>query len=220
MGYVFSAFGWAYVAAQLPGGGLLDKFGSKKVDAASIFFWSLFTLFQGAVGFFTGALALGILFMLRCCVGAAEAPSFPAKSRIVAAWFPANERGTASAILNSAQYAATVIFAPGWCIPSAGTTCSRSWAAPGEITAIDTHWIWQEGQERLTREPPKIENGLVQVPQKPGLGIEPDMDRILKANEVYKKLGSGACDDGMAMQYIVPGWKYDPKQPSLGRKNA
>ena len=91
-------------------------------------------------------------------------------------------------------------------------------AAPGEITAIDTHWIWQEGQERLTREPLKIVNGLVEVPQKPGLGIEPDMDRILKANEAYKKLGNGARDDGMAMQYIVPGWKYDPKQPSLGRK--
>jgi glucarate dehydratase len=93
-------------------------------------------------------------------------------------------------------------------------------AAPGEITAIDTHWIWQEGQERLTREPLKIENGLVQVPQKPGLGIEPDMEQILKANEVYKKLGSAARDDAMAMQFIVPGWKYDPKQPSLGRKNA
>ena len=93
-------------------------------------------------------------------------------------------------------------------------------AAPGEITAIDTHWIWQEGQERLTREPLKIVGGLVQVPQNSGLGIEPDMDQILKANEVYKKLGSGARDDGMAMQYIVPGWKYDPKQPSLGRKNG
>jgi ACS family glucarate transporter-like MFS transporter len=122
MGYVFSAFGWAYVAAQLPGGWLLDKFGSKKVYAVSIFFWSLFTLLQGAVGFFTGALALVILFALRFCVGAAEAPSFPANSRIVAAWFPANERGTASAIFNSAQYAATVIFAPlmGWLVHSFG----------------------------------------------------------------------------------------------------
>ena len=93
-------------------------------------------------------------------------------------------------------------------------------AAPGEITAIDTHWIWQEGQERLTREPLKIENGLVKVPQKPGLGIEPDMDRINQANEVYKRLGSGARDDAMAMQFIVPGWKYDPKQPSLGRRRG
>ena len=93
-------------------------------------------------------------------------------------------------------------------------------AAPGDITAIDTHWIWQEGQERLTKEPLKIVGGLVQVPQKPGLGIEPDMDQILKANALYKKVGSGARDDAMAMQYLIPGWKYDPKQPSLGRKPA
>ena len=122
MGYIFSAFGWAYVIFQLPGGWLLDKFGSKKVYAFSIFFWSLFTLLVGAVGFFTGLLAVVILFSLRFLVGAAEAPSFPANSRIVAAWFPANERGTAAAIFNSAQYAATVVFAPlmGWLIHSFG----------------------------------------------------------------------------------------------------
>ena len=90
-------------------------------------------------------------------------------------------------------------------------------AAPGEITAIDTHWIWQEGRERLTREPLRIAGGLVQVPEKPGLGIEPDMDQIAKAHEVYKKLGSGARDDAVAMQYLIPGWKYDPKKPSIGR---
>ncbi|MDY7579112.1 MFS transporter [Herbaspirillum sp. RTI4] len=122
MGYIFSAFGWAYVLAQLPGGGLLDKFGSKKVYAFSIFLWSLFTLLQGAVGFFTGGAAIALLFFLRFAVGAAEAPSFPANSRIVATWFPAHERGTASAIFNSAQYAATVLFAPlmGWLVHSYG----------------------------------------------------------------------------------------------------
>ena len=122
MGYIFSAFGWAYVIFQLPGGWLLDKFGSKKVYAFSIFFWSLFTLMVGAVGFFTGLMAVVILFTLRFLVGASESPSFPANSRIVAAWFPANERGTAAAIFNSAQYAATVVFAPlmGWLIHSFG----------------------------------------------------------------------------------------------------
>jgi ACS family glucarate transporter-like MFS transporter len=122
MGYIFSAFGWAYVIAQLPGGWLLDRFGSKKVYALSIFFWSLFTLLTGAVGFMTGFAAVATLFGLRFMVGASEAPSFPANSRIVAAWFPANERGTASAIFNSAQYAATVVFAPlmGWLIHSFG----------------------------------------------------------------------------------------------------
>ncbi len=93
-------------------------------------------------------------------------------------------------------------------------------AAPGRITAIDTHWIWQEGTERLTREPLQIVGGEVAVPDRPGLGIEPDMDRILKAHELYKKVGTGARDDAMAMQYLVPGWKYDPKQPSLGRQHG
>lgn len=93
-------------------------------------------------------------------------------------------------------------------------------AAPGRITAIDTHWIWQEGQERLTREPLQIEDGQVRVPQKPGLGIEPDMERIMAAHELYKNVAGGARDDAMAMQYLVPGWKYDPKQPSLGRKRG
>lgn len=122
MGYIFSAFGWSYVVCQLPGGYLLDRFGSKKVYAFSIFFWSLFTLFQGFIGFLAAGTAVMTLFALRFMVGAAEAPSFPANSRIVAAWFPASERGTASAIFNSAQYAATVFFAPlmGWLIHSFG----------------------------------------------------------------------------------------------------
>jgi glucarate dehydratase len=88
-------------------------------------------------------------------------------------------------------------------------------AAPGEITAIDTHWIWQEGRERLTREPLKIVGGQVAVPQTPGLGITPDLEQIRKANELYQKVGGGARDDAMAMQYLVPGWKYHPKKPSL-----
>lgn len=122
MGYIFSAFGWAYVVAQLPGGWLLDRFGSKRVYVLSIFFWSLFTLLQCTVGFigtlFGAAAAVIALFVMRLLVGTAEAPSFPANSRIIAAWFPANERGTATAIFNSAQYAATVLFAPlmGWLV--------------------------------------------------------------------------------------------------------
>ena len=90
-------------------------------------------------------------------------------------------------------------------------------AAPGPITAIDTHWIWQEGEERLTREPLRIEGGTVAVPERPGLGIEIDMERVMRAHELYKSLGSGARDDAMAMRYLVPGWTYDPKRPSFGR---
>jgi len=90
-------------------------------------------------------------------------------------------------------------------------------AAPGNITAIDTHWIWQEAEERLTREPLRIHGGHVAVPERPGLGIEIDMERVMAAHALYKTLGPGARDDAMAMQYLVPGWTYDPKRPSLGR---
>src|SRR6516165_2258916 len=116
MGFIFSAFGWAYVIGQIPGGWLLDRFGSKAIYFASIFTWSLFTLLQGAVGIVAATAALYALFILRLLVGFAESPSFPANARIVAAWFPANERGTACAIFNSAQYFATALFAPimGW----------------------------------------------------------------------------------------------------------
>ncbi|UFX43825.1 MFS transporter [Bradyrhizobium sp. 41S5] len=116
MGYVFSAFGWSYVIAQVPCGWLLDRYGSKWVYAISIIVWSIFTAMQGLVGFLSAGAAVVLLFGLRFLVGFAEAPSFPANARIVAAWFPGNERGTASAFFNSGQYFATVIFAPlmGW----------------------------------------------------------------------------------------------------------
>ncbi|MGF6306379.1 ACS family glucarate transporter-like MFS transporter [Bradyrhizobium sp. i1.8.4] len=116
MGYVFSAFGWSYVIAQVPCGWLLDRYGSKWVYAISITVWSIFTAMQGLVGFLSAGAAVVLLFGLRFLVGFAEAPSFPANARIVAAWFPGNERGTASAFFNSGQYFATVIFAPlmGW----------------------------------------------------------------------------------------------------------
>ncbi|KAA0571638.1 glucarate dehydratase [Azospirillum sp. Sh1] len=89
-------------------------------------------------------------------------------------------------------------------------------AAPGRITAIDTHWIWQDGQ-RLTKEPFRIEGGLVAVPQKPGLGVEIDMDELAKAHDLYKRHGLGARDDATAMQYLIPGWTFDNKRPCLVR---
>jgi ACS family glucarate transporter-like MFS transporter len=122
MGYIFSAFGWSYAIGQLPGGWVLDRFGSKWVYAASITLWSAFTVLQGAVGFFTGATAVALLFALRFLVGLAESPSFPANARVVAAWFPTAERGFASAVFNSAQYFSTVLFAPfmAWIVHSFG----------------------------------------------------------------------------------------------------
>jgi len=89
-------------------------------------------------------------------------------------------------------------------------------AAPGDITAIDTHWIWQDGQ-RLTKAPLQIVDGCVQVPQKPGLGVELDMDQVAKAHELYKGMGLGARDDSVAMQFLIPGWTFDNKRPCLVR---
>lgn len=90
-------------------------------------------------------------------------------------------------------------------------------AAPGKITALDTHWIWQEGEERLTKEPLRINGGVINVPENPGLGIEIDMEQIEKANALYNKLPSGSRDDSAAMQYLIPGWKFDNKRPCLVR---
>lgn len=89
-------------------------------------------------------------------------------------------------------------------------------AAPGRVTAIDTHWIWQDGQ-RLTKEPLQIVGGLVQVPAKPGLGIELDMVEVEKAHQLYQQHGLGARNDAMAMQYLIPGWTFNPKRPALDR---
>ncbi|CAM3827653.1 glucarate dehydratase [Rahnella bruchi] len=90
-------------------------------------------------------------------------------------------------------------------------------AAPGKITAIDTHWIWQEGNQRLTKEPLQIKGGKVRVPEQSGLGVELDMDQVMKAHELYKGMGLGARDDAQGMQFLVPDWKFDPKKPCLVR---
>ena len=89
-------------------------------------------------------------------------------------------------------------------------------AAPGKVTAIDTHWIWQDGQ-RLTKEPLRIRGGKVEVPDKPGLGVELDMAEVDKAHALYQQHGLGSRDDAVAMQYLLPGWKFDPKRPAFDR---
>jgi glucarate dehydratase len=89
-------------------------------------------------------------------------------------------------------------------------------AAPGDVTAMDTHWIWQEGQ-RLTKEPLQIRAGKVAVPAQPGLGATIDERQLAAAHDLYLKLPSGARDDAVAMQFLLPGWKFDPKKPCLVR---
>jgi glucarate dehydratase len=89
-------------------------------------------------------------------------------------------------------------------------------AAPGEITALDTHWIWQDGQ-RLTREPFPIRDGAIAVPSTPGLGVELDRDALAAAHELFVEHALGGRDDAEAMQYLIPGWRFDPKRPCLVR---
>jgi glucarate dehydratase len=89
-------------------------------------------------------------------------------------------------------------------------------AAPGDITALDTHWIWQDGQP-LTRSPLRIEDGAIAVPTTPGLGVELDRDALDAAHALYLEHGLGARDDAVAMQFLVPGWQFDPKRPCLVR---
>jgi glucarate dehydratase len=89
-------------------------------------------------------------------------------------------------------------------------------AAPGKVTAIDTHWIWQDGQ-RLTKDPLRIENGHVQLPKQPGLGVELDMAEVAKAHDLYQQHGLGSRDDATAMQALIPNWTFDPKRPCMVR---
>ncbi len=89
-------------------------------------------------------------------------------------------------------------------------------AAPGRITAIDTHWIWQDGQ-RLTKEPLKISDGAITLEDRPGLGVEIDMAEVEKAHKLYQDAGLEGRDDAAAMQYLIPGWTFDPKRPCLVR---
>jgi D-galactonate transporter len=114
LGVIFSAFAWAYALGQIPGGWLLDRFGARRVYGCSLVLWSCFTMLQGTVGWFglMGASAAISLFAMRFMLGLVESPAFPANNRIVSCWFPTSERGTASALFNSAQYMAVVLFTP------------------------------------------------------------------------------------------------------------
>lgn len=90
-------------------------------------------------------------------------------------------------------------------------------AVPGKLNAIDTHWIWQEGAERLTKEPLQIKGGYVEIPKKPGLGIEVDREQIEKAHQLYLDKCLGGRDDSIGMQYLIKDWKFDPKKPCMVR---
>jgi len=141
IGYLFFGFGWAYVLGQLPSGGLLDRFGSKRVYGISIILWSAFAFLTGWAGDLRAGAAFTALFVLRLLAGFAEAPVFPGNGRIVAAWFPTAERGRASAIFNASQYFALPVFAPifGWLIHTQGwQSCFWFMGAVGAVLTF----IW------------------------------------------------------------------------------
>ncbi|MER5171313.1 MFS transporter [Thioclava kandeliae] len=124
LGYVLSAFSWAYVIGQIPGGMLLDKFGTKMIYGVALVLWSIATFLVGLVGEVTTELsvALGLLFVLRFALGLIEAPSFPANARVAVMWFPRGERGLATSLFASASYFAVAIYSPisGWLVQSFG----------------------------------------------------------------------------------------------------
>lgn len=124
LGFIFSAFSWAYVVGQLPGGYLLDRFGAKRIYGLSLTLWSATTFVVGFVGLVSTSVlvSVSILFGLRLILGIVESPAFPANARITTMWFPTKERGQATAVFNSAQYLATAMFAPimGWMTYSFG----------------------------------------------------------------------------------------------------
>jgi ACS family glucarate transporter-like MFS transporter len=128
LGYVLSAFSWAYVVGQIPGGLLLDRLGTKTMYGATLILWSIATMLIGFIGNFTSDLsvALGLLFALRFALGLIEAPSFPANGRVAVMWFPKEERGLATSLFASASYFAVAIFSPfaGW------LTSRFGWPAP------------------------------------------------------------------------------------------
>jgi ACS family glucarate transporter-like MFS transporter len=142
MGYLLFAFGWAYALGQLPSGGLLDRFGSKRVYGISIALWSIFAFLTGCAGYVGASEVFTVIFILRILSGLAQSPVFPGNGRIVAAWFPTSERGRASAIFNASQYFALPIFAPifGWLIHTAGWQ-SCFWFLGGLGAVLTLVWV-------------------------------------------------------------------------------
>ena len=122
LGILFSGFSWAYALGQLPSGGLLDRFGSKRVYGISIVCWSVCALLIGLTGHLATAWVFSAIFVIRLASGLAQTPVFPGNGRIVATWFPTAERGGACAIFNASQYSSLWIFGPlfGWLIPAYG----------------------------------------------------------------------------------------------------
>ena len=163
LGYVLSAFSWAYVIGQIPGGMLLDRVGTKTMYGVTLILWSIATILVGFVGHVTTDLsvALGLLFALRFALGLIEAPSFPANNRVTVMWFPKDERGFATSLFASASYFAVAVFSPlaGW------LTAKYGWPAPFFVLGligIASWWLWSAVMYE-PRKHPRVSQGEIDL---------------------------------------------------------
>ncbi|MBT9386848.1 MFS transporter [Pseudooceanicola sp. CBS1P-1] len=181
LGYILSAFSWAYVIGQVPGGILLDRFGTKAIYGTALVLWSVATFLVGLIGEVTTnlSIALGLLFALRFALGIIEAPSFPANGRIAVMWFPKGERGLATSLFASASYFAVAIFSPlaGWLVSI------FNWPAPffalgalGVVLAV----VWFT-MMRTPREHPWVNEAELEHMIEGGAMVDIDSDASLKA---------------------------------------
>jgi ACS family glucarate transporter-like MFS transporter len=180
LGYLLFAFGWAYALGQLPSGGLLDRFGSKRVYGIAIAGWSVCAFLTAFAGYLAASAAFTAIFILRVLSGFFQSPVFPGNGRIVAAWFPTAERGRASAIFNSAQYFALPIFAPifGWLIHTAGwRSCFWFLGALGCVLTI----VWYKSIYSV-KEHPRISQAEIECIESGGGLVNTDSATSAKRN--------------------------------------
>jgi MFS transporter, ACS family, glucarate transporter len=180
LGFLLSAFGWAYALGQLPSGGLLDRFGSKRVYGIAIVGWSVCAFLTAFAGYLAASAAFTAIFILRILSGLFQSPVFPGNGRIVAAWFPNAERGRASAIFNSSQYFALPIFAPifGWLIHGAGwRSCFFFLGVLGLVLAI----VWYATIYGV-KDHPRISRAEIDVIERGGGLVNTDSAGAVKKN--------------------------------------
>jgi ACS family glucarate transporter-like MFS transporter len=180
LSYLLFAFGWAYALGQLPSGGLLDRFGSKRVYGIAIIGWSVCAFLTAFAGYLAASAAFTAIFILRVLSGLFQSPVFPGNGRIVASWFPTSERGRASAIFNSAQYFALPIFAPifGWLIHTSGwRSCFWFMGALGLVLAV----VWYSTIYGV-KEHPRISQAEIDIIERGGGLVNTDSATSVKKN--------------------------------------
>ncbi len=180
LGYLLFAFGWAYALGQLPSGGLLDRFGSKRVYGIAIIGWSICAFLTAFAGYLAASAAFIAIFILRVLSGFFQSPVFPGNGRIVASWFPTTERGRTSAIFNSTQYFALPIFAPifGWLIHRSGwQSCFWFLGALGCVLTL----VWYTNIYRV-KDHPRISQAEIEFIERGGGLVDADSSASPRRN--------------------------------------